>query len=107
MMFCAIACGICVLLALAATVVGKSAPDMGKYLALPATVLGGLLYVGGGLKILGNAFAEDTMCGFMYLFIPFYALFFVITRWDVNARPLMIAIMGVVTMVTGLACGSG
>lgn len=106
MTICAIVCGICILLALAAIPVSSSAPDVGKFLAMPAAILGGLLYVGGGLSILGNAFSEDSICGFLYLFVPLYPIYFLISRWDVNAKPFFAALMGALTGVIGLFCGA-
>jgi hypothetical protein len=41
--------------------------------------LGSLYY---GIRMLIVAFNESVACGIMYLLIPFYSLYYIITRWD-------------------------
>lgn len=41
-----------------------------------------LLQFVGGIGCLVRAFQEDTACGLMYLFLPFYGLYYVVSRWD-------------------------
>jgi hypothetical protein len=72
----------------------------------PAVIGGILLNIGGGLQILINAFPEDVMCGFLYLLIPFYALYFLVSRWDENAAPFFVSLMGVLTFITAIMCGA-
>jgi len=39
-----------------------------------------------GLRIMIIAFKESAVTGLLYLFVPFYALFYVITRWNKCGR---------------------
>jgi hypothetical protein len=55
---------------------------------------GALMLFGGGLWILGVAFHEGVMCGVMYLFVPFYGLYYLISRWDDCKRPFGLAVGG-------------
>ncbi len=38
------------------------------------------------------AFEEDVLCGLMYLFLPMYALYHTITRWDEQKRPFLMSL---------------
>ncbi len=45
------------------------------------------------------AFGESFLCGILYWFLPFYSLFYVITRWQRCRKPsvlLIISILGIV-----------
>jgi phage FluMu protein Com len=101
---CVILCTVSMGIAIIGAVVGKSNPDVGHYLTMQAYIVGTLLNFGGGMKMLGNAFSEDAMCGFMYLFIPFYALYYLVSRWDENSRTFFVQLSGFFTMVTGIVC---
>lgn len=101
-LLCVIACGVIAVIAIIGGVVGKSSPDIGMFMTYPAVIIGGLLNFGGSLKILGNAFEEDTMVGIMYLFVPFYALYFLFSRWDVNATAFLISLIGSFAMIIGI-----
>lgn len=74
---------------------------------MPAVVIGGLFNLFGSLRILGNAFSEDPICGFLYLFVPFYALFFLVSRWSENAVPFLMSVIGTVTFFLGVGALSG
>lgn len=43
-----------------------------------------------GVRLLIIAFTESVACGLMYLFVPFYGLYYVITRWDQCGKLFMI-----------------
>jgi len=45
-------------------------------------VAGILMGIWFGIKLLIEGFREATICGIMMLIVPFYSLYFVITRWD-------------------------
>ncbi|HVV99346.1 MAG TPA: prolyl oligopeptidase family serine peptidase [Planctomycetaceae bacterium] len=45
------------------------------------------------------AFQEDAICGLLCIFVPFYQLYFIISRWSLTYRP--IAVFGT---TYGLAC---
>lgn len=102
LLICSIVCGITVLLAIVGALVGSSSPGAGQALCYPAIIVGGLLNLYGSLKILGNAFEEDAVVGLMYLFLPIYPLYFLATRWDVNATPFVISLIGTAALAIGL-----
>jgi hypothetical protein len=59
-----------------------------------------------GLWILVLAFQEDPLCGVLYLFLPFYALYYVVTRWEETWFPVAIsAAGGMIAMVFGIYLG--
>lgn len=71
--------GLLFLLALASsTMAGVFAVVMGL------TIVG--LYLVGGIGMLVVPFRESVVCGLLYLFLPFYALYYLITRWQ-DMRP--------------------
>jgi len=43
------------------------------------------------VRLLIIAFTESVACGLMYLFVPFYALYYVITRWDQCGKLFLIS----------------
>ena len=47
---------------------------------IPA-LAGAVLSLFGGIGLVVVAFQEDTICGVMFLFLPFYMLYFIITRF--------------------------
>jgi hypothetical protein len=69
---------------------------------------GGTALIGGGLMLVGGigimmaAFEEDVMCGVMYLLVPFYPLYFVITRIGEVWKLLLAQVGGVVMLVLGM-----
>lgn len=51
-----------------------------------------------GIRIIISAFGENATCGLLYLFMPFYALYYLATRWDkVGALFLMQLLFGLVS----------
>jgi hypothetical protein len=78
----------------------------------PAVILGALsalaLILWGGIAVLVIAFTEDIVCGLMYLFVPFYSLYYVLTRWSQTYPYLACWLAGTILMVaTGLMAPSG
>ena len=67
-------------------------------LLLPLTL--GSLLVGlgmmafGGLWMLGTAFEEDVVCGLLWLFVPFYSLYYLISRREAAPRPYKVTMIG-------------
>ncbi len=68
-------------------------------------VIGFLLTLWGGLKILGNAFEDSPVTGFLYLMCGPYALYFLFSRWDVNQYPFFINLMGTLVFLVSMAVG--
>lgn len=73
-----------------------------------AVLGGGTALVGGGLMLIGAigvmmaAFEEDVMCGVMYLLVPFYPLYFIITRFGEVWKLLATYVGGVALLVVGM-----
>jgi hypothetical protein len=68
-------------------------------------VIGFLLMLWGGLKILGNAFEDSPVTGFLYLMCGPYALYFLFSRWDINQYPFFINLMGTLVFFVSMAVG--
>jgi ribosomal protein S27E len=60
-----------------------------------------VLMLHGGLRMLITPFQEDIVCGLLYLFVPFYWLYYVITRWDEMSNPFLTALGGWLLMFLG------
>lgn len=61
-------------------------PPAGLLFAIGFILVGTALNFVGGIGCLVKAFQEDVVCGLLYLFVPFYGLYYLITRWD-DVRP--------------------
>ena len=68
-------------------------------------VMGFLLSLWGGLKILSNAFEVSPLTGFLYLICGPYALYFLFSRWDINQHPFIINLLGTVVLIVSIAVG--
>ncbi len=55
----------------------------------------------GQISIVMVAFAESTVTGIMYLFVPFYGLIFIISNWSDVQRHLGRIALGIVLMIGG------
>jgi hypothetical protein len=64
--------------------------------ALLFAICTGLISVGlllvGGIWSLVIPFRESVVCGLCYLFVPFYALYYLISRWDEMWKPWVMQI---------------
>jgi hypothetical protein len=69
--------------------------------------LGMLLAFVGNIWFLIVAFQDDTMTGLLCLFLPMYALFFLLNNQDTAGRPFLIGVVGVLMMVSGGAIAGG
>lgn len=61
--------------------------------------MGIVLNMWGGLAILGAAFQEGVAHGFAYIFVPFYALYYVLTRWETCGPYFLRCLLGSGMMV--------
>lgn len=57
-----------------------------------AIMAGYIMMLVGGIGLIIAAFEEDVACGLMYIFIPFYSLYYLITRWDETRWPKMVGL---------------
>jgi hypothetical protein len=70
--------------------------------ALALIVLGVLLAAAGQIWFLIVAFQEDITAGILCLFVPFYALIFLVTNLEVAGRPFAVNVLGFLMFVSGL-----
>jgi hypothetical protein len=61
----------------------------------------GIVQAACGLHLLVLAFKEDVLVGVLYLFVPFYSLYFVITRWSRCRQTFLIAITAALASLLG------
>jgi ribosomal protein S27E len=71
-------------------------------LGMGTAVVGGGLALVGGIGILMAAFEEDTICGVMYLVVPFYGLYYIVTRIAEVWKLVLMNIGGAVLLVVGM-----
>ncbi len=64
-------------------------------------IAGALLNFWYGLRIMIEAFKESALVGILYLVLPFYALYFVISRWDRVGGLFLLALLGTFLSVAG------
>jgi len=63
---------------------------VGWIVVIGVLLICGIIAAASGLHTLVLAFQESAVCGFMVLFVPFYALFYLITRWDQQRVPFTV-----------------
>jgi hypothetical protein len=66
-----------------------------------AMIVGFGLILVGGVGMIVVAFEEDTSCGLLYLFVPGYSLYYLVTRWDETRYPKLAA-LGMLLILGGL-----
>ena len=93
-------CGVAMLLSLAGVAVGGT----GVVFVILGTVIGSIVATVANIKILVNCFAEDIICGLLYLFLPFYFLYYLVTRWEENKELFIISLIGDGTAAVCLGC---
>ena len=49
----------------------------------------------GGWWLVFQAFAEDVVCGLLMFLIPFYSLYYIVSRWPETRRPFLLNTAGV------------
>jgi hypothetical protein len=83
------------------------APNGTLIVACILAAIGALLVLAGYLVGLWAAFREDSLYGFLYLVIPLYTAYYIVTRWD-DMRPFFIAMtVGVgLVVIAGLIAES-
>jgi len=79
-------------------------PTAGLVLMTGLVIAGYVISMIAGLRSLVVAFREDLMCGVLYLFLPFYSLYHMITRWEDHKSPFWMGICGVL-LIIGAAFG--
>jgi hypothetical protein len=44
------------------------------------------------------AFSESAICGILYWWLPFFALYYLITRWDEMKKPFSVCVLGYILL---------
>ena len=81
--------GVVVLLGL----VGFAVTPLGGLFGMGLMVVAGCIGFIGGLLVLVKAFEEDAICGILILLVPFYGLFYLVTRWE-DTLPFHLVLVG-------------
>ncbi len=58
-----------------------------------------------GLWMLIIAFQEGALQGILYMFVPFYSLYYVISRWEKCKQPFLYSLAGLAVAIIGLVMG--
>lgn len=61
-------------------------------------VLAAILSLVSGVMAIIVAFEEDVLCGLLYLFLPLYALYHIITRWEEQKKPFLMSLCAMFVM---------
>ncbi|MFH1560904.1 MAG: hypothetical protein ABID84_05830 [Chloroflexota bacterium] len=64
--------------------------------------LGVATYMAGGIWMIILAFRESVGCGLLYLFMPFYSLYYLFSRWDEMRKPFIVFVVGIVMLIVGV-----
>ena len=70
-------------------------------------VIGYIVMFVGAIMLLIAAFQESVLWGIGCLLVPFVALFFVITHWDVAKNGFLIQMGGLAIVIVGILAGGG
>jgi len=61
-----------------------------------------VIQTAGALWLLAIAFQEDAFQGLLFLFLPFYAFYYLVTRWGECRPPFMLCIVSLVSLLAGI-----
>jgi hypothetical protein len=87
-------------------VVGIVFPLLGGLLSLLMIGLGGMVSGGAGIWIVVIAFQDDTLQGVLTLLVPFYLVYYAITRWDTSKFAFLTYVAGAAVGLCGLGLGA-
>jgi hypothetical protein len=78
------------------------AAPAGGIAAIGAIVVCGIISMCCGIHSLVLAFNEDVKHGMMYLFVPFYWLYYLVTRWEEQRKSFVTSISMILAMVLAI-----
>jgi hypothetical protein len=52
------------------------------------------------------AFSESAICGILYWWLPFFALYYLITRWDEMKKPFSVCVLGYILIIAAVLVGA-
>ncbi|MEO6807686.1 MAG: hypothetical protein ABI353_01050, partial [Isosphaeraceae bacterium] len=67
---------------------------LGMVMSVVALLVAMVMIGTGAIWGLVLSFMESALCGLLYLFLPFYGLYYIITRWDEMRRPVLLNLAG-------------
>ncbi|HBE68206.1 MAG TPA: hypothetical protein DDW52_08670 [Planctomycetaceae bacterium] len=83
-------------------------PVLGVVVFILVLVSYAVVQMAGGIWLVVVAFQEEPVQGILYILVPFYALFYLITRWDTCRVPFMMCIVSVFSLIcSGLGVFAG
>ena len=83
-------------------VLSLSAPEAGRVVSFGPIVIGALISVVGHWKIREAAYAESTSCGLMFVWLPLYQPYYIISRFSQIKIPFLVTILGNVAAIVGV-----
>lgn len=52
------------------------------------------------------AFSESAICGILYWWLPFFAFYYLITRWDEMKKPFSVGVLGYILIIAAVLVGA-
>lgn len=83
-------------------VLALSAPEAGRIVSFGAIIIGALISVVGHWKIRETAYEESTSCGLMFVWLPLYQPYYIISRFSQIKIPFLVTILGNVDAIVGV-----
>lgn len=90
------------LVSIAAVALAFAVPKAGQITGYVSIGLGGLLSLIGHWKIRETAFEESSTCGFMYVWMPFYQPYYILSRFAYIKIPFLVSILGNIVLFVGI-----
>jgi hypothetical protein len=87
--------------ALLLVVVGYFVPSARKFAGMSLALPGLLLCLYGYATAVYIAFTEDDFYGWLFLLFPFYAAYYVVSRWDEMRSRLIMFVLGLTLLAVG------
>lgn len=69
-------------------------PMCGLAIAVILALRGFGLNLIGSIRLMVDAFREELVCGLLYLFLPFYAFYYLVTRWEQQKSAFLMSLCG-------------
>ena len=83
-------------------VLSLSAPEAGRVVSFGAIIIGALISVTGHWKIREAAYAESTSCGLMFVWLPLYQPYYIISRFSQIKIPFLVSLLGNIAAIVGV-----
>ncbi len=94
--------GVGVMVGIVAIALAFAVPAAGRITGFVAIGLGSLLSLIGHWKIRETAFQESATCGFLYVWMPFYQPYYILSRFAYIKIPFLVSILGNVILFLGV-----